>query len=187
MTIPITKLEGDDTWLCHHADSAGNSMPATRLQLSDTHDWPHPVSNGRRWVNCPECDTRWRVWVVDRVAKASTSAIGPELPSKPLKYRHAPLCDIDRVIDLVCQQLPDVKVVQYENSWPADDDGIWFFGVPNVDAEISLETEIDTGMCPFFVYHDGMPSPADGGGWTATTVESTAKMVIDYFSTCKVQ
>lgn len=89
-----------------------------------------------------------------------------------------PIFDIDRIIDLVMAELPEVSFVQHEDVWPADDEGVWIFRL--LDTEHTIQLESSAGMCPFLVEHDGMPSPVEGGGWTASSVEDAARMVVDY-------
>jgi hypothetical protein len=122
---------------------------------------------------CRDCGTVWRVWTDLRVAKPAVewSAAGAARP-----VRRAPVLDIDRVIDLVAADLPDLTVVQHHDAWPADDEGVWFFRLPDLMTDIQLESS--TGMCPFIVEHSGMPSAVDA--WTAASVNEAARMVVGY-------
>lgn len=91
--------------------------------------------------------------------------------------------DIDRVFDVVRSRVPLIRIGQHWGTWPADDEGLWFFDLPTAAGNIQLES--GTGMCPFFVEHDGMKSPAEGGGWHAATVAEAARMVVDYLTACQ--
>ena len=176
----VVKLDDDGTWECRHVVHSSEPARSTRLRLDQTLEFNpgHPTSAPRRWTNCPDCGTYWRVWVNLRVAKPAIEWSASDAASMPRRFRRAPILDIDRVIDLVKADLREVSVVQHHDVWPADDEGVWFFRLPNVEHNIQLESS--AGMCPFFVEHDGMPSPADRGGWNAVSVEEAAKMVVDY-------
>jgi hypothetical protein len=176
----VVKLDDDGTWECRHVGLPGEPHSSTRLRLDQTLELNpgHPTSAPRRWTNCPDCGTYWRVWVDLRVAKPSIEWSASDAASKHRRYRRAPVLDVDRVIDLVKANLAEVSVVQHHDVWPADDEGVWFFRLPKVQNNIQIESS--TGMCPFFVEHDGMPSPADGGGWNAASVHQAAKLIVGY-------
>lgn len=84
--------------------------------------------------------------------------------------------DIDSVVALVKAQLPEVEVVQWERSHPSDDDGIWWFRLPDIEQDIQLESSF--GMCPFIVEHDEMQSTAESG--RAKSIEEASNSVVDY-------
>lgn len=174
------QLDDSNTWLCQHVEHSGKQAPPTHLRLDQTREWSpgQPTSAPRRCIRCPDCGTYWRVWVQLRIAKPSADWIAPERAVAAYRYRRAPLRDIDHVIDHVRLILTEVSVTQHEGTWPGDDDGIWWFTLPLVRARIQLESS--SGMCPFFVEHDGMRSPAEGGGRNALTIEDAARMVVDY-------
>ena len=172
------KLDGDSTWLCNHATSSGTPAPSTRLSLDQTVELVPGHRTGRRWINCPDCGTFWRVWPDQGVAKPAAEWNPTNATFFVGRYRRAPVLDIDRIIDRVKLALPEIAVMQHHNIWPADDEGVWWFQLPNVEKNIQIESS--TGTCPFFVEHDGMPSPADGGGWNAASVEEAGQMIVDY-------
>ena len=168
------KLDTDDSWECRHVGRSGEVAPATRIRI-DRMPQPNPgrPTSARRRVTCPDCGTLWRAWTDLRVAKPAiewSEAIAARL------FRRAPVLDIDHVMDLVAADLPDLTIVQHHDAWPADDEGLWVFCLPNVTASIQLESP--TGMCPFTLEHSGMPSAADA--WNAASVEEAARMVVDY-------
>jgi hypothetical protein len=167
-------LDRDDSWECQHLYRSGEPAPSTRLRI-DGIAQPNPDSprSARREITCPDCGTVWRVWTALRTAKQIV-----EQSSSTAMFRRAPMLDIDRVMDLVATAFSDISVVQHQSTWPVDDEGVWFFQLPNFEHHIQLESS--TGMCPFFVEHNGMPSPADGGGWNAASIEEAARMVVDY-------
>lgn len=129
-------------------------------------------------MKCMACGTLWRIWTDLRVAKPLVEWHPQDAVLIARQVRRAPVLDIDRVIDLVAAELADANVVQHQDAWPLDDDGVWFFSLPKVVNNIQIESS--TGMCPFVVEHSGMPSPAQGGGWIAKYVEEAARTVIDY-------
>lgn len=171
------KLDPEGKWLCEHVAPNGDLAPATRLRLDQTLelDLSYPTSAPRRWIRCPDCGTYWRVWTQLGVAKPSTDWITTEHGDSSHLYRHAPVRDIDRVIDIVKHHLPEIAVFQHQDVWPADDEGLWFFQLPDNVNDIQLESY--NGMCPFIVEHNGMES---SDAWSANRVEEAARMVIDY-------
>src|SRR5688572_4085304 len=146
------KLSLDGSWECRHARRSGEPAPATRLRI-DGVPQPNPgrPTSARRRITCPDCGTLWRVWADLGVAKP---AVEWSAADALRRIRRAPVLDIDRVIDLVAADLPDVTVVQHQDAWPGDDEGVWFFRLPHVTADIQLESS--AGMCPFTVEHGGM-------------------------------
>ena len=168
------KLDHDGCWECQHVGGSGEPAPATRLRIDGlSHPTPGRPTSARRRINCPDCGTLWRVWTDLRVAKP---AVEWNAANSVGKLCRAPILDIDRVVDLVAAALPNLSVVQHHDAWPADDEGVWFFRLPNVGSEIQLESP--GGMCPFIVEHTGMPSAANA--WNATSIEEAARMVVDY-------
>ena len=163
-----TPLDAADAWLCHHVDADNAPSTPTRLTLIDTHDWPHPVQNARRWVNCPDCGTRWRVWVQSRQVKPTVHWHGRISRPGAYRFRHAPLLDIDRLVERIRQGEPLVRVDQFENVWPADDDGLWYFALPG-GSRLSVQVESPSGNCPFLVERTGCQ--------TVETVEEAANLV----------
>ncbi|RBP43786.1 hypothetical protein DES53_105185 [Roseimicrobium gellanilyticum] len=67
--------------------------------------------------------------------------------------------DIDRIIAGVRRLHPDVVVVQMSKYLPADDDGLWWFRLPDVDPDIQVESS--SYDCPFIVEHSGMKSSSE--------------------------
>jgi len=151
MNGTVVKLDDDGTWECGHVGHAGEPVPPTRLRLDRTIELNpgRPTSAPCRWTNCPDCGTYWRVWVHLKVAKPSVGWKASDDGSKPRRCRRAPVLDIDRVIDRVKAESGRVSVVQHQNVWPADDEGVWVFRLPEVGRDIQLESS--TGMCPFLV------------------------------------
>jgi hypothetical protein len=172
------QLDADGTWLCKHAEPDGRPAPTTRLRLDRTHEWNpgYPTHVPRRGIRCSDCGTYWCVWERAAVAKPTTDWNSTERLGPSPRYRPAPIRDIDRVIELVTNVSPEISVIQHGGTWPGDDDGLWWFRLPNVDKNIQLESS--GGMCPFIVEHDDMKSSHHA--WHATTAEQAAEMVIAY-------
>ena len=171
-------LDGDGTWLCRHVAHSGESAPPTRLRLDQTRECNpgSPTSAPRRWIDCPDCGSYWRVWTRLGIAKPSAECYPAENPSSTPRYRRAPVLDIDRVIDVVKSHLPVIRVTQHHDVWPADDEGVWSFRLEDTETDIQLESS--TGMCPFCVEHSGMNASAEA--WNAPTVKEAARMVVRY-------
>ena len=83
--------------------------------------------------------------------------------------------DIDRIIQQVKEQLPEVDVVQLQKIHPADDDGIWWFRLPGIDKDIQIESSY--GNCPFIVETDELCCEQ---ARNAESVDDAVKMVVEY-------
>jgi hypothetical protein len=81
--------------------------------------------------------------------------------------------DIDQIIAAVRQQIPEVIVWQLQKTHPADDNGIWYFGLPEASNDVQLENS--SGMCPFLVETDEQSSHQ---ARTAHTVAQTVQMIV---------
>jgi hypothetical protein len=80
--------------------------------------------------------------------------------------------DIDRIIERLKTEIPDVHVVQLQVSHPgADDDGLWFIEVPGRIEKVQVESS--HGECPFLIESDF--SAASSLGHTVEEVISTVK------------
>lgn len=84
--------------------------------------------------------------------------------------------DIDRVISGVRAEFPIVEVVQAPKTHPEDDDGLWWFRLPNVSRDIQLESS--TCNCPFWVEHSDMVFSSDA--FTSESVTETVSAVVSY-------
>jgi hypothetical protein len=49
-------------------------------------------------------------------------------------------------------EIPDVTWEELAVTWPADDDGLWFFRVPGGSYEAQIESS--EGVCPFLIETD---------------------------------
>ena len=67
--------------------------------------------------------------------------------------------DIETIISEVRAALPAVHVVQMHRTHPADDDGLWWFRLPEVRPDIQIESS--TYDCPFRVEHSDMATSAE--------------------------
>jgi hypothetical protein len=85
--------------------------------------------------------------------------------------------DIDQIIAAVQQQIPEVTVWQWQKKHPADDDGIWWFGLPGVSNDVQIENS--TGMCPFLIETDEHSSHQ---ARTVQTIEETVHMIVAYLT-----
>jgi hypothetical protein len=83
--------------------------------------------------------------------------------------------DIDRIIQQVKEQLPEVDVVQLQKIHPADDDGIWWFRLPGIEKDIQIESSY--GNCPFIVETDELCCEQ---ARNVESVDDAVKMVVEY-------
>ena len=83
--------------------------------------------------------------------------------------------DIDQIIAAVRQQIPEAIVWQLHKPHPADDNGIWYFGLPEASNDVQIENS--SGMCPFLVETDERSSHQ---ARTAQTVAETVQMIVAY-------
>ena len=90
--------------------------------------------------------------------------------------------DIESVISGVRAAFPAVEVVQMHRTHPADDDGLWWFRLPNVSRDIQLESS--TYDCPFLVEHSDMTSTSDG--FTAQSVTEAVSAIITYLHSISI-
>ncbi len=74
-----------------------------------------------------------------------------------------------------------MEVTQYQQCWPADDDGLWFFNLPGIEKDIQIESW--TGDCPFVVEHSEMKSSSEAE--TAHSVDEAIGKVVAYLTGLK--
>jgi hypothetical protein len=172
------KIEADSTWLCEHSERGGNPAPPTRLTVKDGMvENPQDSADRRRvYLRCPECGTHWRVWEHERTAKLYVANPSMHLCSAktslpPAHYHRSKTMEIDQILADVRELVPDVEITQYKQSWPGDDDGLWFFRLPSSDNEVQIESW--NGTCPFIV-ESGKTDEAD----TGTTVPDVVAKVV---------
>lgn len=91
--------------------------------------------------------------------------------------------DIDRIVDAVKKQFPEVKVVQMDKIHPVDDDGLWWFRLPGKSKDIQIESS--TGECPFLVESDDTANSLDAV--TAHTVDETVKLISLYLDQLRLE
>ena len=83
--------------------------------------------------------------------------------------------DVDLIIKKVRHQLQDVQVYQYHKTHPADDDGVWWFSLPNVEPDIKLDSSY--GSCPFMVETNEQWGE---NARTAVTIDEAVSMIVSY-------
>ena len=86
--------------------------------------------------------------------------------------------DIDTITEKVKQHLQSVQVYQYHKTHPADDDGVWWFSLPDVEPDIKLDSP--NGDCPFMVETSEQWGE---NARTANDVNEATSMIIDYLQT----
>ena len=57
--------------------------------------------------------------------------------------------DIDSIIEAIRNEYPNLLTQQLQVTWPADDDGLWFFKQTDSPCEVQLESP--EGSFPFLV------------------------------------
>ncbi len=91
---------------------------------------------------------------------------------------HQPIMrDIDQIIAAVKQQIPEATISQLQKKHSADDDGIWWFGLPAVSNDVQIENAY--GMCPFLIETDAQSSHQ---ARTAQTIGETVQMIVAYLT-----
>lgn len=172
-------LSDDDSWCCEHVNDNDFIAASEKLTLLQTEPLiTSPISKlpERRSVNCPKCGTYWRIWMRERIARPAIEFARTSL-SYPRLYRRRSGLDIDRVISVVSESLPTVIVTQNLQPHVGDDDGLWWFRLPDVHGDVQIESS--TWMCPFTVENSFMASAKQAT--TAMTVREAAQGVLDYF------
>lgn len=98
--------------------------------------------------------------------------------------------DIEHIIDQVKQRFPTAVVWQLQVKHPGfDDDGIWFFTLPNAEIERyrwkDIQLESSDGTCPFMVEHDDMKSSSEAE--TARSIGEAVEKVCSYLTSLQTQ
>jgi hypothetical protein len=171
----LVTLGGDGTWACTHRTTEGTRAPSTVLRADDARE-EYPRLRGMdrpRCVVCPDCGTYWRVW---RSANAVRPYFEPLTEPRPL-FR-APERDIDVILTLVRQAVPEATVTQLRQSQPDDDDAMWLFEMPNETRTIQIDGVERYGQCPFYIEHSGMMHVADREKLVDPRV--VAQKIVDY-------
>ena len=87
--------------------------------------------------------------------------------------------DIEKIINSVKKEFPKTNVYQLKVKFPADDDGIWYFWLPeNPDDDIQIENSY--GQCPFIVETNRSPEARRG-----ETVEQVVSIICEHLRTSK--
>ena len=83
--------------------------------------------------------------------------------------------DVDRIIEGVRQIFPDIIVDQLRVTHPGDDDGLWFFHLPeNPKDEIQIESSY--GNCPFLIENMRNDDRKNG-----ESLEQVVAIICEYF------
>jgi hypothetical protein len=91
--------------------------------------------------------------------------------------------DIDKIVDAIKEQFPEVKVIQMDKKHPVDDDGLWWFRLPGKSKDIQIESS--TGECPFLVESDDTISSLDAV--TAHTIDEAVKLISLYLEQLRLE
>lgn len=90
--------------------------------------------------------------------------------------------DINEIVEHVRARVPGVNVSQLQVKYPgADDDGLWFFRLPDSLREVQIESA--DGNCPFWIENDDMKTSSEAH--TARTIEDVVDEVVAYLSSVR--
>lgn len=172
----IVTIEADGGWFCEHCDRQGNVMPSTRLTIKEAQiENPNDSPNRQRGhVWCPDCGTYWRVWKDLRLAKQYVAPPLVKMVLPTARYRRLRSRDVDQILAALRESIPELEVTQYQQSWPADDDGIWFFHV--LAGKNIVQIESPTGYCPFLI-EDDVGKEARSGATVAGVVAQVLELL----------
>jgi len=79
--------------------------------------------------------------------------------------------DIEKIVEEVRRLLPTVQITQMHKCHPADDDGLWWFRLPDFKPDIQIESS--TGNCPFLIENSTTRL-------TAKTVKEVVGAIVSY-------
>jgi len=82
--------------------------------------------------------------------------------------------DVDRIIEAVRQAFPDAVVDQLKVTHPADDDGLWYFHLPE-NPKDDIQIESSYGNCPFLIENMRNDDRKNG-----ETVEQVVSIICQY-------
>ena len=83
--------------------------------------------------------------------------------------------DVQQVIVLVRRAYPVAKWTRLTVKHPGDDDGIWFFWLPDRPGEVQIESSF--GVCPFIVETD-----KHNEVFTGASVQEVAGKVVEWLA-----
>jgi hypothetical protein len=87
--------------------------------------------------------------------------------------------DIDQIVALVKQRMPEIEIHQLQVKHPeTDDDGLWYFSLRGFERGIQIESS--EGCCPFLIEHSEMKSTAEAE--IATTIEEACEKIVSYMA-----
>jgi hypothetical protein len=75
--------------------------------------------------------------------------------------------------------LPNLRVSQWQQVWPGDDDGLWWLSLPETH---DIQIESTTGMCPFVIETE---EQCCANARTANTVSEAVSIIVEYLSSPK--
>ena len=90
--------------------------------------------------------------------------------------------DIDIIIEKVREQLPAVAVDQLTVANPTDDDGIWWFSLPDEKRDVHVESSF--GNCPFLI-ETSEQSPEEA--LRASSVDQAVQLIVEYLTAASKQ
>lgn len=90
--------------------------------------------------------------------------------------------DVETIITKVRERLPAVAVRQLEVTHPSDDDGIWWFSLPDLKGDVHVESS--SGNCPFVIETHEQSS---GEALRASSVAQCSQLIVEYLTAASKQ
>lgn len=87
--------------------------------------------------------------------------------------------DINKIIEQIKKPFQNVRVEQLKVSNPADDDGIWYFWLPE-SSDDDIQIENSYGKCPFLIETNRNDERRYGN-----TVKEVVKIISEHLITSK--
>lgn len=82
--------------------------------------------------------------------------------------------DIEKIVQLVKNRIPDVNIEQLRVTHPADDNGIWFFWMSDTAGD-DIQIESSYGKCPFLI-----ETNRNGHRRIGNTIEETVGIICSH-------
>lgn len=87
--------------------------------------------------------------------------------------------DIDEIIERIKQRFPQAIIEQSRVAHPADDDGIWYFWLPEFNND-DVQIENSLGECPFLI-----ENRRDDKRRFGNTIDEVVAIISEHFITAQ--
>jgi hypothetical protein len=125
----------------------------------------------------PESHTKTKLALYRRGSVAPLRRLIGELDVRQEMTR-----DIDIIIEKVREHLPTAAVNQLMVVNPTDDDGIWWFSLPDVERDVHVESSF--GNCPFLIETTEQSSEE---ALRASSVDQAVQQIVEYLTAASKQ